>query len=74
MAIFESKCYLTKRDNSNEPWNQRMFAPQQWLANRQNHPKRQLWIDRLRDLEAMDGQDTGYQIKTVEGEFVAVPI
>ena len=74
MAIFESKGYLTKRDNSTEPWNPTMYAPQEWIDNHHHHPKRQLWIDRLRELEGMDGRQTGYQIKQVDGKCVTVPI
>ena len=44
-TIALAKDYMTERDNSTDPWNPRRTAPDEWLANRAGHPRRQRWID-----------------------------
>ena len=72
-TITQAKNYLIERDNSAQPWNPKRSAPDEWLANKAENPRRQRWIDGWRKLSEMTEGENGFKTVAIDGKLKVVP-
>ena len=72
-TITQAKNYMTERDNSAEPWNPKRSAPDKWLANPAENPRRQRWIDGWRKFSEMTEGENGFKTVAIDGKLKVVP-
>ena len=72
-TIAQAKGYFAEHDNSAEPWNPKRSAPDEWLANPAENPRRQRWIDEWRRFSEMPDQENGFKTIAIDGKLKVVP-
>ena len=72
-TISLAKDYMTERDNSEDPWNPKRTAPDEWLANQSGSRLRQRWIDEWRRFSEMTEGENGFKTVAIDGKAKVVP-
>ena len=73
-TITHAKGFWTERDNSAEPWNPKRSAPDEWIENRGRDPRRERWIQSLREFANMAEGANGFKTVAIEGKMKVVPV
>ena len=74
ITIHEAKNYFKDNHNPDSPWNPTKTVSEDWLANRNQNPKRRWGIDQWIRFSKMKESDTGYKVVAVEGKLQILPI
>ena len=72
LTVLNARGHMSRRDNSSDPWNPPGY-PEEWLANPHNNPRRNAWIQPLRQFSQMDLEQRGVRAVVENGKWKIAP-